>query len=58
MLHECVGSWLVKNMMQASAEGLIPDIWLHTMAMMTAPGMLLTVLWPDKEVLLTLVTRI
>ena len=43
MLHECVGSWLVKNMMQAAAGGLIPDVWIHTMAMMAAPGMLLIV---------------
>ena len=41
MLHECAGSWLVKNMMQAAMEGLIPDVWNHTMGMMTAPGMLL-----------------
>jgi len=40
MLNECIGSWLVKNMMQAAMEGLLSDVWNHTMGMMAAPGML------------------
>jgi len=58
MLHEYVGSWLIKNMMKAAMEGLISDVWNHTMGMVAARGMLLAVLWPDTQVFLTLVTRI